>query len=341
MRARLVALVFGLALAVTGTPARALDLARDRFDLDWAHSTIGFSIDFMGLTKVDGRFRRYNGTILYDEQDPGRSSVTVVIKADSIDTANDFRDKHLKTADFFDADKYPTIVFQSRRVERRGDGYLMSGPLTMHGVTKEIAIPFKRVHGRMKDMWENTRIGFLGTVRLDRRDFGIVGPPNWERVLDLGRLTIGHDVEVSLNVQGRIWNWEKIGGGEKSVAPVLLKTLEESGLDAALSQYRDLKASRPGDYDFSERQLNDAGHRLQFRGRFREAIALLELNAREFPASAAAQDSLANLYAAAGDRDQAIAAYRRSLELDSFNANAMEMLRYLKAEGMPPAAGSR
>lgn len=308
-----------------------LALERDKFDLDWAHSNIGFSIDFMGLTKVEGRFTNYSGTILYDENDLTKSSVTVVIKTSSINTANDFRDRHLKTPDFFDAEKYPIIFFRSQRVEKRGDGFVLVGTLTMHGVSREIAIPFTQAHGRMKDMWENTRIGFLGKLKLDRRDFRIVGPQQWEHVLDVGRLTIGNEVEITLNLQGRIWNSEKIGGGEKSIATVLWKTVSDNGIDAALTQYRELKAIRPQDHDFGESELNALGHRLLQSNQIKEAIEVFKANAEAFPKSANVYDSLADAYAIAGKRELAVQNYEKSLGLNPNNTNAIEVLRYLES----------
>ncbi len=297
--------------------------AQEKFDLDWAHSYVGFTIGFMGLTKVEGRFTQYSGTILYDEADLTRSSVTAVIRAASINTGVEFRDKHLRSEDFFDVEKYPVIVFQSARVEKKGDGFLAVGNLSLHGVTREVAIPFRRVHGAMKDMWENTRVGFEGRLQLDRREFGIVAKPNWERVLDMGRLTIANEVEIILHIQGRVWNWERINLQEKSAGAAFWKTLEEQGLDAAVAQYRQAKEGK------TENDLNVVGYKLLGRKKFREAIEVLKLNVEAYPKSANVYDSLADAFYAAGDREAALQNYKKSLELNPTNANALEMLRRL------------
>ena len=326
--------VFAFVLSLFAAPAAsAWDFARDRFDIDSAHSSIAFSIEFMGLTKVDGRFTRYSGTLLYDETDMTRSTISVAIRTDSIFTANDFRDRHQKSPDFFDAEKFPVILFRSTRVVKSGDSFMVHGTFTMHGVTKEIAIPFTRAHGRMKDMWENTRVGFVGKLKLDRRDYGIVGPAVWERTLDLGRLTISHEVEITLSIQGRTFNWDRISGGPKSLDGVLMKTFEEKGLEAAVAQYREIKASPEGEKTVEggvrEGGLNTLGYKLLYRNKVSEAIEILKLNVEAFPNSTSAYDSLAEAYAIHADRELAIANYKKSLALDLNNVSAMEMLRHL------------
>ena len=332
MRGRIAAVAFLLSL-VAAPAAAPWDFARDRFDIDAAHSSITFSIEFMGLTRVDGRFTRYSGTMLYDEADLTRSTISVAIRTDSIFTASDFRDRHLKSPDFFDAEKFPVILFRSARVVRSGGSFVVHGTLTMHGVTKEVAIPFTRAHGRMKDMWENTRVGFVGKLKLDRRDFGIVGPPSWERTLDLGRLTIGHEVEITLSIQGRTFNWDRISGGPKSLDGVLMKTFEEKGLEAAMAQYREMKASpeveKMVEGGIREGGLNTLGYKLLYRNKVTEAIEIFKVNAEAFPNSASAYDSLAEAYAIRGDKEPAVAKYKKSLALDPNNISAMEMLRHL------------
>jgi polyisoprenoid-binding protein YceI len=133
----LIALVLGARTAPGQSPA---ELARMCYDADPQHSMVGFTIRMLGVVKVHGRFRDYSGTIVYDQAHLERSSVTAVIQAASIDTDMDFRDKHSRSPDFFDVADYPTIVFQSDRVERTADGYRAIGRFTMHGVARTIAL---------------------------------------------------------------------------------------------------------------------------------------------------------------------------------------------------------
>ena len=181
-------------------------------------------------------------------------------------------------------------------------------------------------------MGKHTR-RFVGKLKLDRRDYGIVGPAVWERTLDLGRLTISHEVEITLSIQGRTFNWDRISGGPKSLDGVLMKTFEEKGLEAAVAQYREIKASPEGEKTVEggvrEGGLNTLGYKLLYRNKVSEAIEILKLNVEAFPNSASAYDSLAEAYAIHADRELAIANYKKSLALDLNNVSAMEMLRHL------------
>ena len=144
------------------------------YPIDNNHSTVGFSVPILGgLSQVKGKFNEFAITLNNDEKDITKSSVNVVIKVASIDTGIDGRDRHLKTADFFDADKFPEISFKSERIEKKGKQFIAHGPLTMHGVTKEIALPFN-VTGTYKNPTnQKFSMGYSATMVLNRRDFGI------------------------------------------------------------------------------------------------------------------------------------------------------------------------
>jgi len=144
------------------------------YPIDTSHSTVGFSVPILGgLSQVTGKFNDYAVTLNVDEKDITKSSVSVVIKATSIDTGIERRDNHLRTADFFDVEKYPEITFKSERVEKKGKEFIAHGPLTMHGVSKEIALPFS-VTGTFKNPTNNKMtVGYSAKMILNRRDFGI------------------------------------------------------------------------------------------------------------------------------------------------------------------------
>ena len=144
------------------------------YPIDNNHSTVGFSVPILGgLSQVKGKFNEFAITLNNDEKDITRSSVNVVIKVASIDTGIDGRDRHLKTADFFDAEKFPEITFKSERIEKKGKQFIAHGPLTMRGVTKEIALPFT-VNGTYKNPAnQKFSMGYSATMVLNRRDFGI------------------------------------------------------------------------------------------------------------------------------------------------------------------------
>jgi polyisoprenoid-binding protein YceI len=169
-----------------------------KYDADVAHSNVGFSIPILGgLSHVRGKFNDFSVEIVHDDKDVTKSSVRAVIKAASIDTGIERRDAHLRNADFFDVEKFPEITFQSTRVEQKGaQQFVAHGTFTMHGVSKEIALPFT-VNGLKKNADGKTTLGVTARATLNRRDYGIsfARPDNPD--------FLGDTVEVELNVVTR------------------------------------------------------------------------------------------------------------------------------------------
>ena len=166
------------------------------YRMDVAHSTIGFSILHNELALVSGRFKDFTGTIKYDDKDVTKSSVEFSAKVTSIDTGVEGRDRHLRTADFFEVEKFPEMTFKSTRVERKGKSYILHGDLTLKGVTKPVALPFT-LTGAIKDGRGITRIGIAAQTKIDRRDFGIT----WGSPLPGGGFNVAHDVMIDLQLE--------------------------------------------------------------------------------------------------------------------------------------------
>ena len=166
-----------------------------QYSVDKNHSTVAFAVPILGgLSKVRGKFMDFDVQIAYDEADITKSSVSATIKAASIDTGIENRDKHLRTADFFDVEKFPEITFQSKRVEKKGNRLTAYGTFTMHGVSKEIAIPFN-VTGKFTDPKDgDISVGFASVLTLNRQDYGI----NW-RNKDTPTF-VGDEVEIELDL---------------------------------------------------------------------------------------------------------------------------------------------
>jgi polyisoprenoid-binding protein YceI len=165
--------------------------ALDTYKVDPAHSSIGFSIDHMVIDTVHGRFRQFEGSIAVDPDNGNALKQAVAtIQAGSIDTDVDRRDTHLRSPDFFDAEKYPTITFEATGV----DGQTLTGKFTMHGVTKEISMPFK-IKGPIKDPMGNTHLSLEANTKINRKDFGLT----WNKALEAGGLMVGEDVTIQIN----------------------------------------------------------------------------------------------------------------------------------------------
>lgn len=171
--------------------------AAEVFDIDSAHSLVGFEITHMMINDVEGKFKEFNGQLTWDAADPSKSIISGTIKAQSISTDNDKRDEHLRSPDFFDVAKFPDISFKTTKIEKRGEGYVGTGEITMHGVTKPVEIPFT-VTEKMDDPFGNTRIGLKGALNINRKDFGIT----WNKALDKGGMLLGDEVRITLKAEG-------------------------------------------------------------------------------------------------------------------------------------------
>lgn len=160
------------------------------WNFDPSHSTVGFSIRHLVISKVRGRFTKWSGTVVVEGDAP--VSAEVVIDAASIDTAEAQRDAHLRSPDFFDAERFPTIGFKSTGYS---DGQLV-GDLTIHGVTRPVTLAVES-NGRGKDPWGNERIAFEATTSINRKDFGLT----WNQALEAGGVLVGEKVDITLEVQ--------------------------------------------------------------------------------------------------------------------------------------------
>jgi polyisoprenoid-binding protein YceI len=167
------------------------------WNIDATHSTVGFSIRHMVFSKVRGRFSKHTGAIQIDDRDLSKSWVEVAIDAASIDTGTAQRDTHLRSADFFDVERFPMLRFRSTRVEDIGEGRLrVIGDLTIRDVTREIALDVESA-GRGIDPWGNERIGFVAKAAINRKDFGLT----WNQLLEAGGVLVGERVDIELDVQ--------------------------------------------------------------------------------------------------------------------------------------------
>ena len=168
------------------------------WNIDPVHSVAEFKVKHMMISNVKGQFTTVTGVMTLDEADVTRSRIEASIQAASVNTRDAQRDAHLKSADFFDVEKFPTLSFKSTRVTRSGDGELaVTGDLTIHGVTHEAAFAVEGPTPPAKDPWGNTRVGLSATTRISRKDFGLT----WNAGLETGGFLVGDEVTVTLDVQ--------------------------------------------------------------------------------------------------------------------------------------------
>lgn len=190
-RLMLVAAIASLLAAPVLAPAAT-------WDLDPNHTAIQFKVKHMVVSNVRGNFEKFSGTVVYDEADITKSSADVSIDLASVNTRVEKRDNDLRSPNFFDVAKYPTMTFKSKRVEKVQDGRLkMIGDLTLHGVTREVALDVEGPTPAIKDPQGNTRVGGQATAKINRKDFGLT----WHKLLEGGGLVVGDDVEITIDVE--------------------------------------------------------------------------------------------------------------------------------------------
>jgi polyisoprenoid-binding protein YceI len=184
-----------IALAVAAAALAVPALAQtSNWRLDEAHTHASFTIRHLVITSVRGEFGKVSGSLVLDEKDVSKSRVEAVIDAASINTRIADRDNHLRSPDFFDVAKYPTITFKSTKVERAGEGKLkVTGDLTMHGVTKPVTLDVLGPTAEVKDPWGNTRRGIAASATLDRRDWGLT----WSKMVEAGPV-VGNEVKLEI-----------------------------------------------------------------------------------------------------------------------------------------------
>ena len=181
-------------MSTVATPQAAITT----WNVDPIHSVAEFKVKHMMISNVKGQFTGVSGVLSLDETDLTRSRVEVTIDAASINTRDAQRDGHLKSADFFDVEKFPTLSFQSTRVQNADDGELnVTGDLTIHGVTRNVVFKVEGPTAPGKDPWGNTRIGVSATTKINRKDFGLT----WNAALETGGILVGDDVTLTLDVQ--------------------------------------------------------------------------------------------------------------------------------------------
>jgi polyisoprenoid-binding protein YceI len=173
-------------------------MAKSTWKIDASHSLVEFAVKHLMIATVKGRFGQIEGEISVDPADLAGAEFNVTVDMTSIDTRDTQRDVHLKSADFFDAEQYPTMSFRSNRVTAKGDDeFTLVGDLTIHGITKEatFALTFE---GQAKDPWGGERVGFSATANINRKDFGL----EWNATLETGGVMVGEKVKIEVHMEG-------------------------------------------------------------------------------------------------------------------------------------------
>lgn len=189
---------FATAVTLTAAIAIQASAATTTWKIDPAHTAAQFAVKHMMISTVRGEFKGVTGTVIWDDQDVTKSSVDVTIDAKTVSTGEEKRDQDLRSANFFEVEKFPTMTFKSKKVESAGAGKLkITGDLTMHGVTKEVVLDVDGPSGAIKDPWGNTRAAANATAKLNRQDFGV----KWNANMDGGGVVVGDTVNITIDME--------------------------------------------------------------------------------------------------------------------------------------------
>jgi polyisoprenoid-binding protein YceI len=329
-----VVLVSALALALaasTGPDARPR--LPEVYGIDTEHSSLTFRVPFMGLSEVRGEFGEFSGALLVGD-DPARSSITVVVQVASINTHVQARDRHLRSPDFFDVEKHPVATFRSREVRAAKSGFVARGPLTLHGVTREIEVPFTVLHDRKKDAWGNTRRSYRGTFTLTRSEFDIKGTSFWNAEFDPGRFAVGDRVTLEFEMSGSIPN---TASWKIPVADSLVAVAERDGVDKLIAGYvavADTLARPDG------QAVLTAAFKLSQRGHVGGAIELFTWATNGGVKAPTRIRSMAlvilgETHLQQGDSTRAEASFAEALRTDANDPRAQEWMRWLGKDPGP------
>jgi polyisoprenoid-binding protein YceI/Flp pilus assembly protein TadD len=257
--------------------------ALQEYTMDAGHSISEFSIKF-AFSRVKGRFPQAKGTILYDPVKPANSSITVVMDSKSLDTGWPHRDEHLRTSDFFDVEKYPSVTFTSTRLTQSGDGWLAEGDLTMHGVTKRITILFHFSQPPTRSPEARWMVLVVaGSTRIARTDFGITGGSTYNSWFDKARAaTMADSVDINLELEAY---WADAASQRSPGVLGAANRIATEGVAGQAKRLDSIKAAKPAEFPNYLTGLDLITRTLIGACRLREAVALSTELVRLYPES--------------------------------------------------------
>jgi len=319
----LVFLLFGISILL---PAQKFSVEH-LYPIESSHSYINFVTTYMGYAKVRGSFGNFYGSIYYHPEDISQTSVSFQIEVESINTNNDWRDKDLKSGNWFLAEEFPHISFSSTNVSQAGEGLLVEGNLTIKETTKLIRFKIGPAIGIIKDMRGDEQIIFTEEHTIKRKEYGVMGK-NWSQIKE-GIAALSDEVTIEFSLLGKQineGNFKNFLRNPKSLHGGIYATYKEQGLEAAFAKLDSLKS----EIELKPRALNMVAYMLMKQNKDEDALAVLERNQQEFPEDSNVYDSLGELYAKMGKLKKAKSYYNKSLEFDANNLNAREVLKHLR-----------
>jgi polyisoprenoid-binding protein YceI len=296
------------------------------FPIERSHSYIEFSVKYMGFAKVKGRFAQFSGLIRYDEGNINNTSVSFQIQTESLSTDLEFRDKDLKSENWLDAAKYPLITFTSRSVQKKSQGFDLSGDLTIKGVTKQVVLHMAPASGVLKDIRNDLQLIFTGTTSIDRTDFGVEGK-NWSGVRE-GITAVENEIHIEFSMLGKRiqkQNFSNWVGNPQNPQGKIYQAISTQGVAKGLEEFKKLHSEKA----VRVPALSTVAYMLMLEEKYQDARMVLEANAEAFPESADVYISLGEFYLQQNDNAKAKSFFSEALKRDSNNIHAIEYSRHL------------
>ena len=315
-----------LLMGIVSLPAQNFSVSHV-YPIEGSHSYVNFEATYMGYAKVRGSFGSFYGSIYYNPENVSQTSVSFQIDVESIDTNNDWRDGDLKSANWFLAEEYPHIRFSSTEVKSDGEGLYVTGDLTIKETTKRISFPIAPAQGIIKDMRGDDQVIFVGEHTIKRKEYGVMGK-NWSQVKE-GIAALADEVTIEFSLLGKQINesnFKNFLRNEKSPPGGIYATYNSEGLEAAFERFEAFKT----EMEVNANALNMVAYMLMQQNKYKDALAFMERNQKEFPENANVYDSLGELHAKMEEWEKAKSHYTKSLSLDPNNMNAVEVLKHLE-----------
>ena len=299
------------------------------FPIEREHSYVGFSIKYMGYAMVRGRFSDFRGAIRFDEKDITKTSVTLSIEVNSINTDNQWRDEDLRSDNWFGGKAYPRIVFVSKKALLTPRGLIITGNLTMKGFTKTISIPMTYPPRVLKDVRDDSQVIFTGAITLNRLEYGIEGK-KWAGIKE-GITAVSDEVNVELSILGKRINAPNFKYWVADVSSPhgkIYSIAKNIGTEQAIAEFELLRSTIGNKVDVET--LNTAGMMLLKENRGADAVVLFKNNIEAYPETSIVYESCGEAVASVGNWREALKYYTLALEKDPENSNVQEIIRHIK-----------
>ena len=299
------------------------------FPIEASHSYVGFSIRYMGYAMVRGRFPVFKGAVRFDERDVAKTSVSISIEVASLDTDNDWRDKDLKSDNWFAAETYPRIEFVSQKTEITAQGLNVTGLLTIRGTTKTVMMAMATPSGVLGDVRGDSQVVFTGSLTINRNDYGVEGK-NWSAVKE-GMTAVASEVNIEITIlakQIKEKNFRNWVSDPESPEGKIYGIVKTEGVENAVKKFESLKADPAN--KIAEGTLNTAAYMLLKENRSQDALVLFRKNVDAYPQNGMVYSSYAECLASLENWSDAKKYYSLALEKDPGNMSIREVLRHIK-----------